>query len=78
MVLILTLTVCISILGLGLSVAIIEIRDPTADTSDVMAALLSLITGIVGALLGLLAGRATAIGDIHSLGASKEPSSEGQ
>jgi hypothetical protein len=57
MVLILTLVVGLSIVGAGVTVAIIEIRDPQADTTQAGAILVNLISTTLGALLGLLAGR---------------------
>lgn len=52
--------VVIAILTMGATIAVIEIRDPTVDTSAAGNALLSVITAILGALLGILAGRSTA------------------
>jgi hypothetical protein len=57
-VLVFTAVVGFSLLGLGATIAIVEIRDPTTDTSTAVAALASTLSGIIGALLGLLAGRA--------------------
>lgn len=57
MVLMLTATVCFAILATGATIAIIEIKDPSADTSNIVQSLLSIISGILGALLGLLAGK---------------------
>ena len=57
MVLALTAVVALSILGFGTAIALIEVRDPTADTSVAASALLSIITAILGALLGIMAGR---------------------
>lgn len=58
MVLMLTFTVCFGILATGATIAVIEIRDPSVDTSSITQSLLSLVSGILGALLGLLAGKA--------------------
>jgi len=57
-VLMFTLVVGASLLGLGGIIAIIEIRDPTTDTSAAVQSLVSVLSGIIGALLGLLAGKA--------------------
>ena len=65
LVLALTFVVAFSILAIGATVAIVEIRDPEADTSSVVQALLSLISGIMGALLGLIAGRSTATTELE-------------
>ena len=43
-----------------LLVAIAEILDPTIDTSDAVGGLAGIITAILGALLGLMAGKADA------------------
>ena len=59
MVLLFTATVCFSILATGAAVAIIEIKDSTTDTSGIVQSLFSLVSGILGALLGLIAGKAT-------------------
>lgn len=61
MVLTLTFVVAFSIVGVGITVAIIEIRDPTVDTSRAGQALMSVITALLGALLGILAGRSDAL-----------------
>jgi hypothetical protein len=61
MVLIFTGIVGFSLLALGATIAIVEIRDPTTDTSSAVQALTSILSGIVGALLGLLAGRAESL-----------------
>lgn len=59
MVLILTLVVGLSMIGFGLTLAIIEIRDPEADTSTAGSVLVNLISTTLGALLGLIAGRSS-------------------
>ena len=46
-----------SVLLTGTWVAIVELRDPTVDTSAVVSSLVSVISAILGALLGLLAGK---------------------
>jgi len=61
MILALTFVVGFSILAAGATVAIIEIRDPTADTSRIVETLMTTISGILGALLGLIAGKAEGI-----------------
>lgn len=57
MVLALTFVVGATIVGVGVTIAIVEIRDPQADTSGAGTVLINLISTILGALLGLLAGR---------------------
>jgi hypothetical protein len=57
MVLVLTIVVGLAILGFGATVAIIEIRDPAVDTSVAAHAMMTIITSILSALLGIMAGR---------------------
>ena len=64
MVLILTTVIAVSIMAIGATIAIVEIRDPDVDTSAAAQSLLTLISGIVGALLGLLAGRSDVTRDL--------------
>ena len=52
-----TAIIVVSVLLTGIWVAIVEIRDPTVDTSRAVSALASTITTVLGALLGLLAGK---------------------
>jgi len=58
MVLTFTVIVAFSLLALGATIALVEIRNPATDTSAAVQSLTSILSGIVGALLGLLAGRA--------------------
>lgn len=44
--------------ALGTTACIIEIRDPTADTSDLVGALTAIITLILGSLLGIFGAKA--------------------
>lgn len=57
LVLVLTFTVGITLVGTGLIIGIIEIRNPETDTSTAANVLINMISTIMGALLGLLAGR---------------------
>lgn len=57
--LVFTLVVAISVVTTGLMVAIIEVRDPGADTTQLVDSLNSVISGILGALLGLLLGKSS-------------------
>jgi hypothetical protein len=59
MVLTFTFVVAFAILATGALVAILEIRDPAVDTGEITNTLLSIVAGILGALLGLLAGKST-------------------
>ena len=62
MVLVFTGLIAVTILAAAGTVAVIEIRDPTVDTSGVVDALTSVIAAILGALLGLLAGKSEQLG----------------
>ena len=59
-ILVLTLTFLVAgvILLTTVGVVVVEIRDPTADTSAITQALVTVISTLTGVLLGLLAGRA--------------------
>jgi hypothetical protein len=57
MVLTFTFVVAFGILATGALVVIIEIRDPSADTRALVQSLVSITSGILGALLGLIAGK---------------------
>lgn len=50
---------------LGSLIAFLEIRDPETDTGDMTKSLLSVVSLILGALLGLLAGKSQAVNDLH-------------
>jgi hypothetical protein len=58
MVLVFVLVVSFSLVVTGAFIAIVEIRDPTVDTDQAVDVLFAAITVIIGALLGLLAGKA--------------------
>jgi hypothetical protein len=60
-----TFVVAFSIMATAGVVVVAEVRDPEVDTSTIVQALLTLISGILGALLGLLAGRASGGTDLH-------------
>jgi hypothetical protein len=68
MVLVFTFVVALSITGLGFMIIWVEARHPEADTALIANTLMSLISGILGALLGLIAGKSTALSseDLHS------------
>lgn len=61
MVIVFTLVVSFSMLATGAMIAVVEIRDPEADTSNVVDVLFTSITIVLGALLGLLAGKSDTI-----------------
>ena len=56
--------VAFSLVATGALVAVLEIRDPEADTSNIVDVLFTSITIILGALLGLLAGKAEAVSEL--------------
>ena len=62
MVLTFTFVVGFSILGLGFLIIYAEIKNPAADTGLIANTLMSLISGILGALLGLIAGKSSSVG----------------
>jgi hypothetical protein len=64
MVLVFTFVVAFAILATGLLISVIEVRDPTADTSSLVRTLSTIITLILGALLGMLAGKTDVINDL--------------
>lgn len=59
MVLAFTFTVALAIAALGASIVLVQIRNPGADTDSASTVLFNLISGMMGALLGLLAGKST-------------------
>ena len=65
MVLALTFTVAGVVVLIGVVVAWVEIRDPTTDTSTATSSLINIITGMMGALLGLLAGKSSTVNSIE-------------
>lgn len=64
MVLIFTFVVGFSLIMTGVVIAVIEIKNPETDTNTITQSLISLISGILGALLGLIAGRTVATTDL--------------
>lgn len=69
MVLTFTFVVAISITGLGFLIVYVELKNPAADTGLIANTLMSLISGILGALLGLIAGKSSVVSgkgnDLH-------------
>jgi hypothetical protein len=64
MVLIFTLVVAFSLVATGFWVAFIEIRNPEADTDSAVDVLFTTPTVILGALLGLLAGKSEGVSEL--------------
>ena len=61
MVLCFTFIVTFSICGMGVLIIVVELKNPNADTGIIASTLMSMITGILGALLGLIAGKSDAL-----------------
>lgn len=59
MIMVFTFVVGFMIVGLSVLILIVEVREPEADTGIIANTLMSLVSGILGALLGLIAGKAT-------------------
>ena len=59
MVLAFTFVVAFAICGLGVLIVVVEANNPEADTGVIANTLSTLVSGILGALLGLLAGKAS-------------------
>lgn len=58
-----TVVVAVLIVGFGVAVIVVELVNPETDTSDAVRGLTTIITSILSALLGLLAGRTLDSGD---------------
>jgi len=65
MVLVFTFVVGFAIVGLGVLIILVEARHPEADTGVLSNTLATLVSGILGALLGLIAGKSSADTDLH-------------
>jgi uncharacterized membrane protein YqjE len=65
MVLTFTFVVAFSIVGLSVMILWVEVRNPEADTALVANTLMTLVGGILGALLGLIAGPAMKDQNLH-------------
>jgi hypothetical protein len=61
MTLMLTATVCLSLLFFGVAIAIYAFINPGADLSGVIGVMSDIVSMVLGALLGLLAGRSETI-----------------
>lgn len=51
-------TVCFAVLAAGATVALLEIRDSTVDTTGIVSSLADVINTLIGLMAGFLAGRA--------------------
>ena len=59
MIMVFTFVVGFMIVGLSVLILIVEVRNPAADTGIIANTLMSLVWGILGALLGLIAGKSS-------------------
>jgi hypothetical protein len=57
MVLVFVFIVAFTLVGLGVIILIVEVKHPEADTALLVNTMMSLVSGILGALLGLIAGQ---------------------
>ena len=73
MVLFFTFIVGFSLMATGATIAIIEIRNPEADTDSATETLFTAITIVLGALLGLLAGKSGAVNELGQRPGESEP-----
>jgi hypothetical protein len=64
MVLSFTFIVAGSIVFTAATVMVVELLDPTTDTTRIVESLTSIITSILAALLGLLAGQSSALSEL--------------
>jgi hypothetical protein len=63
MVLVFTGIVAFTLLGLGVIILVVEVKHPEADTALLVNTMMSLVSGILGALLGLIAGKSNSTGN---------------
>ncbi len=60
-----TATVCLSLLFAGAAIVIIEVVHPEAETAAFVSTLGSVLNILLGAVLGLLAGKSERVKDMH-------------
>ena len=60
-----TFVVGFMIVGLSVLILLVEVRNPAADTGIIANTLMSLVSGILGALLGLIAGKSSSTTDLN-------------
>jgi len=65
MVLVFTFVIGFFIVGVGVLIVIVEVRNPEADTGILANTLATLVSGILGALLGLIAGKSSQGSNLH-------------
>ena len=64
MVLAFTFTAAFMLVFIAMAVVLIALLNPGQDTSSISASLLNVVSGIIGALLGLLAGKAESMSSL--------------
>lgn len=72
MVVVFTFVVGFSIIGMSILILIVEATNPEADTSIIANTIMSLVSGILGALLGLIAGKSSSTADLNKRPDGKE------
>lgn len=72
MVVVFTFVVGFSIVGMSILILIVEANSPEADTSIIANTIMSLVSGILGALLGLIAGKSSSTSDLNKRPDGKE------
>ena len=73
MVLFFTFIVGFALVATGATISIIEIRDPGVDTDAATETLFTAITIVLGALLGLLAGKSSSVSELGKRPNESEP-----
>ena len=58
-----TFIVAFTLVGLGVIILVVEVKHPDADTALLVNTMMSLVSGILGALLGLIAGKSKRTAD---------------
>lgn len=67
MVLVFVFIVAFTLIGLGVIILVVEVKHPEADTALLVNTMMSLVSGILGALLGLIAGKSNTPGGSAAL-----------
>lgn len=65
LVLVFTFVVGFMIVGMSIMILVVETRNPEADTGIIANTMMSLVSGILGALLGLIAGKSSSSGSLN-------------
>ena len=73
MVLVFVGIVAFTLIGLGVIILVVEVKHPEADTALLVNTMMSLVSGILGALLGLIAGQSKQNGENRGAGLDRRP-----